>query len=27
VVEEAPAHEFFENPKMERTKQFLTRYQ
>lgn len=27
VVEEAPAHDFFENPKMERTKQFLTRYQ
>ena len=27
VVEEAPAHEFFENPKMERTKQFLNRYQ
>lgn len=27
VVEEASAHEFFENPKMERTKQFLTRYQ
>ena len=27
VVEEASAHDFFENPKMERTKQFLTRYQ
>lgn len=27
VVEEASAHDFFENPKMERTKQFLTKYQ